>query len=292
MGKKKHEEHENHERWLVSYADFMTLLFAFFVVLWSQSKTDKKKLDAVIDGIQAAFLGGLPSLVGDADRGLPPTSPIDDPISMASATNPTLESLRSRLSGSLSDNVVEIGLIDNTLNIVIREQVLFESGSAEIHPAAYETLTRLAEVVDAEPVKLDVIGHADGTPFSGPPYGDNWGLASARSVATVRFLERRSVDVEQLTAAAELTASTNPERRAVTFRIRSEDHAPTAGVLDKLHGDGAEAGGGGAPGDAAAADAPAHGEADGHGEAPAHGEAGGHGDAPAHGDADGHGGGH
>lgn len=285
MGKKKHEEHENHERWLVSYADFMTLLFAFFVVLWSQSKTDKKKLDAVIDGIQAAFMGGLPALVGDADRGLPPTSPIDDPISMASATNPTLESVRSRLSGSLSDNVIEIGLVDNTLNIVIREQVLFESGSAEIHPAAYETLTRLAEVVDDEPVKLDVVGHADGTPFSGPPYGDNWGLASARSVATVRFLERRNVDVEQLTAAAELTASTNPERRAVTFRIRSEDRAPTAGVLDKLHGERPEEGAEPAvAGDVDAAAEPAH-------EAPAHGEAA-HGEAahedPAHGEPSGH----
>ncbi len=240
MAKKKHEEHENHERWLVSYADFMTLLFAFFVVLWSQSKTDSQKLDAVVAGLQAAFFGGHLQLVGEGDPGSPPTAPIDEPISLASASNPTLEAVRSRLMGSLSDHVVEIGLIDNTLHIVIREQVLFESGSAEIHPAAYPTLTRLGEVVQGEPVTLEVIGHADGTPFSGPPYLDNWGLASARSLETVRFLSRRGVPLEQLSIGAELTTATDPERRAVTFEIRSADRAPTAGVLDKLHGGASE----------------------------------------------------
>lgn len=238
MAKKKHEEHENHERWLVSYADFMTLLFAFFVVLWSSSKADKQKMDAVIHGMQAAFVGGIPMLVEmDSNAGVPPRSSIEDTISMASASDPTLRSIRSRLNGSLSDNVVEIGLLDNTLNIELGEQVLFESGSAEVHPTAYETLSEIAAAIRGEPVTLAVIGHADGTPFSGPPFGDNWGLASARSVATIRILARRGLDVEQLSAAAELTGTTNPKRRSVTFRIRSDNNAPTAGVLDKLYDD-------------------------------------------------------
>ncbi|MSQ00435.1 MAG: hypothetical protein EXR71_00910 [Myxococcales bacterium] len=236
MAKKKHEEHENHERWLVSYADFMTLMFAFFVVLWSSSRADKQKMDAVIHGVQAAFIGGIPMLVElDDNAGVPPRSPLEDPISMASASNPTLQSIRSRLHGSLSDNLVEIGLLDNTLSIELGEQLLFESGSADVHPSAYERLSTIADAIRGEPVTLSVVGHADGTPIAGPPFVDNWGLASARSIATIRILGRRGLDVEHLSAAAELTSATNPKRRSVTMRIRTADHAPTAGVLDKLY---------------------------------------------------------
>lgn len=235
MAKKKHEEHGNHERWLVSYADFMTLLFAFFVVLWSSSKSDSKKMEAVIDGMQAAFLGGPLPALGDVGKGEAPDTPIQPPLTVASATNPTMESLRTRLTGSLSDNVVQVGLIDNTLTVVVREQVLFDSGSADIHPAAYGTLTALADAVRDEPVVLQVVGHADGTAISGPPFEDNWGLASTRAVNTVRALQRRELPMDQLSSGAEITGSTNPERRAVTFRIVAKDNAPTAGVLDKLH---------------------------------------------------------
>ena len=234
MGKKKHEEHENHERWLVSYADFITLLFAFFTVLYATSQTDQAKLEAVMNGMNAAFEGGLVSFVGDSSSKDPPTSPINDGISIASASNPTLEALRSQLHGSLSDNVVEIGLIDNTMNIELPENVLFDSGSAEIHPVAYSDLTALAEAVRDEPVTLEIIGHADGAPISGPPFLDNWGLASARSLAVARYMGERHVGVDRLKIGAEITANTDPQRRAVTFRIRSDDHAPTASVLDKL----------------------------------------------------------
>jgi chemotaxis protein MotB len=235
MGKKKHEEHENHERWLVSYADLMTLLFAFFVVLWSSSKSDRMKMEAVIDGMQAAFLGGPLPALGDVGKGQAPDTPIQPPLTVASATNPTMESLRTRLMGSLSDNVLQVGLIDNTLTVVVREQVLFSSGSADIHPSAYGTLTTLADAVRDEPVTLQVIGHADGAAISGPPFDDNWGLASARALSTVRAMQGRDLPMDQLASAAEITGSMNPERRAVTFRIVARDNAPTAGVLDKLH---------------------------------------------------------
>jgi chemotaxis protein MotB len=235
MGKKKHEEHENHERWLVSYADLMTLLFAFFVVLWSSSKSDRMKMEAVIDGMQAAFLGGPLPALGDVGKGQAPDTPLQPPLTVASARNPTMESLRTRLMGSLSDNVVQVGLIDNTLTVVVREQVLFSSGSADIHPSAYGTLTTLADAVRDEPVTLQVIGHADGAAISGPPFDDNWGLASARALSTVRAMQGRDLPMDQLASAAEITGSMNPERRAVTFRIVARDNAPTAGVLDKLH---------------------------------------------------------
>lgn len=240
---KKHEEHENHERWLVSYADFITLLFAVFTVLYATSQTDEQKLDAIADGLTSAFEGGIFGTVGESTplqhgdsqgRGTPSTSLPDEPMSLTSATNPTLEAVRRKLEGSLSDNVIEIGLIDNTLNVVLPESVLFDAGSAEIHPVAYDMLSRLASGVKGEPVTLEVSGHADGTPISGPPFEDNWGLAGARALSTVRFLGRHGLDVDHLKATAEITSLTNPERRSVTFRIRADDHAPTASALDKV----------------------------------------------------------
>lgn len=235
MAKKKHEDHENHERWLVSYADFMTLLFAFFVVLWSSSNTDTIRMQQVVIGLQSAFLGGPLPALGDSGKGEEKDTPIQPPITVASAANPTMESIRTRLMGSLSDNLVQVGLVDNTLIVVVREQVLFSAGSPDIHPVAYGMLSKLAEVVRGEPVLLHVIGHADGTPISGPPFTDNWGLAGARALSTVRALQQRDLPIAQLSTGTELTGNTDPTRRSVTFKIVAKDRSPTAGVLDKLN---------------------------------------------------------
>ena len=244
MGKKKHEDHENHERWLVSYADFMTLMFAFFVVLWSQTKTDQKKLDALQDAMQAAFEGTPIKAVGvetalqqddeETSAGHAQAPPEATVRSFTAASNPRLEAVRARLQVSFSDNVLQLGLIDNTLLVALNETVLFESGSASIHPTAYFSLGELAKALQDESVILDVLGHADGTPMSAEPFGDNFGLAMARAVATVRFLTARGVDAEQLTAAAELVHEENPARRSVTLKIRGREAATSSGILDKV----------------------------------------------------------
>ena len=245
MGKKKHEDHENHERWLVSYADFMTLMFAFFVVLWSQTKTDQVKMDALQNGLQAAFEGTPMAAVGaknplqlgdeETSDGYASRSPEAEILSFNAASNPRLEAVRARLQGSFSDNVVQLGLIDNTLLVALNETVLFESGSASIHPTAYYSLGELAEALMDEAVILDVVGHADGTPTSGGPFGDNLGLAMARAVATVRFLTARGVAAQQLTAAAELVHEENPQRRSVTLKIRGLEGATSSAILDKVN---------------------------------------------------------
>jgi chemotaxis protein MotB len=240
MARKKHEEHENHERWLVSYADFITLLFAFFTVLYATASSDKGKLDAVVDGLTAAFNGGMPVAVLDSDPRNVAVGPVleDRDLNLSAQADPTLRTLKMHLDGSLSDNVVEIGLFNQTLTVVLPERVLFDAGSAELHPAAFDVLTSLAEAVKDEPVTVEVTGHADGVPLSGGRFVDNWGLSSARSVATARFLARRGVPVENLVASASITAATNPEARAVTFRIRTDSRSPTGAILDKLYPDG------------------------------------------------------
>jgi chemotaxis protein MotB len=233
--RKKHEEHENHERWLVSYADFITLLFAFFTVLYATAQTDQEKLEAVVDSMNAAFNGGMPHAIfstsgGTSNNGLPEAQ-----FSLASDSTTLVESMRRGLRGSLSDNVVQIGLVNQSLQVVIPRRIAFATGSAELHPNAFGPLAEVAEVVGPTPAKITVLGHADGVPVApDSPYVDNWGLATARAAAATRYLERQGIPRERLVAAATLTAETSEEARAVTLRIDLEQPLLGHGLTETL----------------------------------------------------------
>lgn len=235
--KKREEEHENHERWLVSYADFITLLFAFFTVLYATAQTDQQKLEAVIDGMNAAFDGGMPKALLDAFATDPGVSDIPSVVpnhlTMETA-DPVMHSLKRNLSGSLSDNVIQLGLVDQTLTLVLPDRMLFAPGSAELHPAAYPLLAEIAAAVKDVPATLEVVGHADGVPVTGGPFADNWGLASARALSAVRYLGKRGILADRMVAKAEVTEKADPLARAVTLRLFLEDPAPAADVVDKL----------------------------------------------------------
>jgi len=239
MGKKvRHEEHENHERWLVSYADFITLLFAFFTVLYATAQSDQAKLEAVVDGMNAAFDGGMPAALLDVLKPDPnppdaPTMP-NVPLSQDAAL-PLIYSIKRGLEGSLSDNTVQIGLFDQNLVLVLPERLLFAPGSAELHPSAYAMLTGVAGAVDGTAATVEVIGHADSLPISAMSrWTDNWELASARSLTTLRYLARKGVRPERLSASATVTGNSHAESRAVTIRVRLDEPGPAAELVEKL----------------------------------------------------------
>lgn len=254
---KKHEEHENHERWLVSYADFITLLFAFFTVLYATAQTDQSKLEAVVDAMTAAFEGGMPEAILDV-MSLRTGSELEAPhINLQAEAEPDLRTLKQHLAGSLSDNVIQLGLYNQSLNLVLPEKLLFSPGSADLHPTAYEALSDIAEALRPTHTRIEVIGHADGVPVLGGVFVDNWGLASARAVATVRYLERRGIPIERMIAVGAISAVPNPEARSVSFRINVEPVAPAAEVYERLFPED-EGGSSGAPAEAhAPAAAPA-----------------------------------
>lgn len=240
MGKKKHEEHENHERWLVSYADFITLLFAFFTVLYATSQTDAKKLEAVINGMNAAFEGGMPHALMDvmSFQDQPPDIPsiVPNHLTMESA-DPMMQSLKRNLSGSLSDHVLQMGLVDQSLTLVLPERLLFPKGSAELHPSSYAVLTEIALALKGLPVALEVVGHADSLPVNDPTFVDNWGLASARAVAVVRYLERKELRPSQMAASTGISPGESREARSITMRVRVDAPAAGAEVAERLEGD-------------------------------------------------------
>ena len=236
--KNKHvEEHENHERWLVSFADFMTLLFALFTVLYVMANSNAKQLEDVMRGMNAAFEGGMPGIVDDSfspDKSANLSEMATNPLSLEVA--PTIiHSIKHGLVGSLSDNVVQLGFLENSLILTLPEKLLFAPGSAELHPAAFANLTKIAEAVSGTPAIVEVIGHADGSPM--PPsskWVDNWELASARALATTRYLHRQGVAEVALSATAKLSPDVAPEARAVTIRVRVDVPGAAAEVGEKL----------------------------------------------------------
>lgn len=241
--KVKHEEHENHERWLVSYADFITLLFAFFTVLYASAQTDQKKLSAIINAMNAAFDGGMPNALLDVLDVDPPPPDVPNIVPnhlTQEAAEPTIVTLKRNLEGSLSDNVVQIGMVDQDLVLVLPQSFLFVLGRAELRPSAYGVLSEIAEKLARSAVSLvEVTGHADGVPLGpGGLFADNWALAAERSLVTVRYLARHGLPAARLTSSATLADGENAEARSVTMKVRVSEPGPAAEVADGLVGDG------------------------------------------------------
>ena len=217
MSKKKHPEHVNHERWLVSYADFITLLFAFFVVLFASSQSDKKKQLKLSEAMQTAF---TPLGTFDAHSKTPPltdinasaiTNSIPSPIvrPLPSATTESLEETEARLRNLIAEQVAAGGIppggiamriTPDGLVISLHEAGFFPSGSAEVRPASIPMISILANTLPAGPLRVE--GHTDNVPIHTAQFASNWELSTARSTAIARLLlEHGPIDPANLAAA-------------------------------------------------------------------------------------------
>jgi chemotaxis protein MotB len=207
--------HSNHERWLVSYADFITLLFAFFVVLYASSQVDQRKVGKLAMAIQVAFqdLGVFPASTTqiplDSHEPMPFStvqaienvkhnaalgrlaSPPED--SLAAASEETdLETLQSELRQALHH---EIALRKVTLHreadglvISLKEFGFFDSGSATFKPESLSALDRIASILAIRTYKLRIEGHTDNVPIHTAQITSNWELSTARATELVRLL--------------------------------------------------------------------------------------------------------
>ncbi len=207
--RRKHD-HVNHERWLVSYADFITLLFAFFVVLYAASQVDKHKASALAAAIEQAFQsmgvftgqpGGarrkslkedpaeIPGLL-QASLQLDRNAEIDDTRLMPAST--TLAELKRELETVLAKeirrNELAISTGSDGLVISLREIGFFESGSASIRVDAVPAFSKLATVLAGHQFHLRVEGHTDDVPIHNARFNSNWELSTARATETIRLL--------------------------------------------------------------------------------------------------------
>jgi len=187
------EAHENHERWLISYADFITLLMVFFVVMYSMSSADSEKFKKISQSLSQAFnvdvLKGAPD-AGLMDGAQTPVAPIDDLI--ADKEVPQVQRLKTKiealLEGSSQTPDVTVGRDKEGLVIRLSGSYLFDSGRAELKPNSLAVLDTIANELRTVPNDIRVDGHTDSTPIDSPRYPTNWELSSARALAVTRYL--------------------------------------------------------------------------------------------------------
>jgi chemotaxis protein MotB len=215
VSRKKKHEHVNHERWLVSYADFITLLFAFFVVLFASSQSDKKKQMEVAAAMQTAFtpLGSFEahSKTPPLERA-PSASTVTQPAALAmpfaqsgqlereEQMKASLERLIQKAGGRLPAGSVTMKLTPEGLVISLHEIGFFASGSAEVRAESAPVLASLAATLPDAPLRVE--GHTDNVPIHTSRFTSNWELSTARASAIARLLlERGSMRPANVSAA-------------------------------------------------------------------------------------------
>ncbi len=194
MRKKKHPEHVNHERWLVSYADFITLLFAFFVVMFAVSQVDSKKVGRFTESFSRAVGIGVFHHNG---RGILPgiEGVIADPRAEGtaeSAPQVNLDDLHAMLMAvtEQDDAMVDIQVIRRRNEFVLRlpETILFASGDDSVKDPAIRALRLLASKLRERNVDVRVEGHTDNRPIRTARFRSNWDLSTARATAVLSLM--------------------------------------------------------------------------------------------------------
>lgn len=271
--RRRHEEHDHHEAWAIPYGDFVTLLLAFFVVMYAISSVNEGQYRVLSDSLVAAFKSSRPLdpiQVGDPtespdwnDEVLRSLVPMPLPsggaaIDHGPADEPPLETLETILRGALEaesagvargtdasvvaqvaavadelermlaplidDDLIAVKRDDWWLEIEIKNELLFLSGSAEVQPAARPILASLGEVLAKRPARIHVEGHTDNVPIRTAVYPSNWELSSARAASVVALFEEVGIDPATMVAIGHgehkpIADNATPEGRSQNRRV-------------------------------------------------------------------------
>lgn len=259
--KKRHATHANHERWLVSYADFITLLFAFFVVLFASSQVNHRKVSQLAQAIQDAFqqLG-----IFDASFKQPPLNP-NGPlptdqvrlvntrvapaqmfaamasVAQADREQESLGELRNKLSVELSPEIHRqvVTIVQNREGLVIslREIGFYPSGSATLKPSSLPAVRRIAMALLNRPENIRFDGYTDNVPIHNSRYASNWELSVARATNMVRlFISKFDFPPQRLSAAGygqyhPIVSNATAQGRAMNRRVDIVVLAPRVPLL-------------------------------------------------------------
>lgn len=202
--KKAHAAHENHERWLVSYADFITLLFAFFVVMFASSQTDKGKTqqmqEAMREAMQndsavakiAGILGGTPDEVGPGNaqmKGPGGTEKLSGDNPKYAELAPAMQLLTQQLKDEVAEGKMQLTMQSRGLVVSFQQSTFFPSGDDQISDEQGGILLKVAEVIRQLPNPVRFEGHTDSLPLRGSArFASNWDLSAARAIAMMEAL--------------------------------------------------------------------------------------------------------
>ena len=267
MRKKQHEEHLNHEAWAIPYADLMTLLLAFFVVMYAVSVVNEGKFRVMSESMTEAFNGGSqviapppsdkqapqaawPSLLQPASTFDAPLAPLRAPVPLHRTAAPpavrnsgrpsTLERIedqvRQALQPLIDKQLVVLRRTPDRLEIEIRTDILFPSGVARLSPSAGQVLSQLAAILAPFANPLRVEGFTDDVPISTPLYPSNWELSAARAASVARLFAGHGVRPDRLgilgwgdvrPLASNATAAGRNQNRRVLVVVENDTPAPS-----------------------------------------------------------------
>ena len=208
MPSRRRKRVANHERWLVSYADFITLLFAFFVVLFASSEMDRKKMEQMSRTYSAYLAGGAGAarLVtaeyeaaeraeagrAAAERAADSKTAREQALAVVQEQmHPIQESIEEALRELIEAQKLSVSIEVRGLVVSLKEAAVFGAGDATFHEGAMETLGRVAMALDGlSEYEIRLEGHTDNTPIRSSRFPSNWELSSARAIEVMQFLAR------------------------------------------------------------------------------------------------------
>jgi chemotaxis protein MotB len=232
MARKRYEEDlENHERWLISYADFMTLLFAFFVVMYAISVVNVGKYKVLSDALGDAFGGRGAAVV--------PNTAVEQQFTLPNiVARKRLEAMRrekDRLTQLARDLTATLGPLvkegkvrvtqnSRGVSVEINASVLFAPGDAALTDTSREALSAVAILLKNDPHQVQVEGHTDDVPISNPLFPSNWELSAVRASSVVRLFIDSGMAPARLTAVGHganlpVAANDTPDGRARNRRV-------------------------------------------------------------------------
>ncbi|MGD9843484.1 MAG: flagellar motor protein MotD [Steroidobacteraceae bacterium] len=261
--KRKHEEHVNHESWAIPYGDLVTLLLAFFVVMYAVSTVNETKYRAVSDSLSAAFAGTphtlAPIQIGDnavavdqaANAPLDPQgNPIGQSVSQLavpvvanagglSAMDRIVGEVEANMAGLIQQDMLKVRRKDYGVEIEISTDILFPSGSATLSPSATAVLQQLANTLTTLPNAVRVEGHTDNKPINTVAFPSNWELSAARAAGVVHLFMQSGVAPSRMVVVGQgefrpsannaTDAGRNINRRVMVVILNNNDN-PTAAI--------------------------------------------------------------
>ena len=230
------EQHENHDRWLVSYADFITLLFAFFVVMYAISQVNEGKYRVLSDSLLQAFKPDVTSSTMLLPQNVLPYGRVN-PAEEAKrrAREQRMRAIAQQVMRALAPLVqngqVRVSESSRGIAVEINASMLFKSAQATLEPESRRALVAVAQVLAANDNPVEVEGHTDREPISTPQFPSNWELSGARASSVVRLFIDSGVPSQRLVASGYAdtrpvdsndTADGRARNRRVTVLIRPE----------------------------------------------------------------------
>jgi chemotaxis protein MotB len=257
--RKHEEEHVNHERWMVSYADFVTLMFALFVAMYAIALKDHSSGKRVAESVrEAVATGGLASTVrvflakdpvtkagastGADRKDIQTAKPETGPAAELPKVDPSLlepfRRLNEQLKPQVDSGAIRLRLEARGLVITLAEKAFFPSGDDAIYAQAYPSIEQVAKIITKLPNPVRLEGHTDAIPIHTARFGNNWELSTARSIAVLQLLETKyGLDAsrfavagyaQNLPVAPNDTEEGRARNRRVEIIVLGHQNAPTS----------------------------------------------------------------